>query len=60
MHYKRIPRNTSVRLLMVAKVMAPLIKGQSLKFEGGILSGVLHPLDRFLITDKEVSKSKKV
>ena len=45
---------------MVAKVMAPLIKVQSLKFKGELLNGVLDPLDNLLLAHKEVGKSNEV
>ena len=57
MHHKKGLRSIKMRVLLVAKVVALLIKGQSLKFKGGILSDVLDPQDKFLLAHKEVGKN---
>ena len=60
MHHKKIPRSTRPRVLMVAKVVTPLIRDQSLQFKRELLSGVSNPLDSFLLSHKEVGKSNEV
>ena len=41
MHHKRRPRNTRLKELLMAKAVAPFVKGQSLTFEGRLLNGIL-------------------
>ena len=42
---------------MVAKVVSPPIRVQSLKFEGKLLNGVLDPSDNLLLAHKDVGKT---
>ena len=47
MHHRKGLRSIRLRELLVAKVVAPLVKGQNLMFEGGLLNGALDPLLNF-------------
>ena len=60
MHYNKRPRSIRLRVLMVAKVLAALIRVPNLKFKKELLNGVQDPLDSLLLAHKEVGKSNRV